>query len=90
MVSVSGGERADSFAVPESRLRALLGAAVGYAANRDEASLARQLLHLLRPGMLVLLDRVGCQKSAVPVSCSDAPRSAVGRDDRSCRFACST
>jgi hypothetical protein len=33
---------------------------------------------------------VGCQKSAVPVSCGDAPRSAVGHDDRPCPFACST
>ena len=41
----------------ETGTRALLGATVGSAANRDEASLARQLLHLLRPGMLILLDR---------------------------------
>ena len=41
---------------PETSTRALLGATVGCAARRDEASLARQLLHLLRPGMLVLLD----------------------------------
>jgi hypothetical protein len=44
-------------ALAETGTRALLGAALGCAANRDEASLARQLLHLLRPGMLVLLDR---------------------------------
>ncbi len=41
----------------ETGSRALLGTAVGCAANRDEASLARQLLHLLDPGMLVLLNR---------------------------------
>ncbi len=44
-------------ALAETGTRALPGAALGCAANRDEASLARQLLHLLRPGMLVLLDR---------------------------------
>ena len=44
-------------ALAETGTRALLGATVGCAARRDEASLARQLLPLLRPGMLVLLDR---------------------------------
>ena len=41
----------------ETGTRALLGAAIGSAADRDEATLARRLLPLLRPGMLVLLDR---------------------------------
>jgi Insertion element 4 transposase N-terminal/Transposase DDE domain len=41
----------------ETGTRGLLGAAVGGAADRDEVSLARRLLPLLRPGMLVLLDR---------------------------------
>ena len=41
----------------ETGTRALLGAAIGSAADRDEASLARRLLPLLRPGMLLLLDR---------------------------------
>lgn len=41
----------------ETGTRALLGAAIGCAASRDEVGLARQLLHLLGPGMLVLLDR---------------------------------
>ena len=41
----------------ETGTRGLLGAAVGSAADRYEANLARRLLHLLRPGMLVLLDR---------------------------------
>jgi hypothetical protein len=41
----------------ETGTRALLGAAVGSAADRDEAHLARRLLPLLGPGMLVLLDR---------------------------------
>ena len=41
----------------ETGTRGLLGAALGSAAEGDEASLARRLLPLLRPGMLVLLDR---------------------------------
>jgi hypothetical protein len=40
----------------ETGTRALIGAAIGSAADRDEAGLARRLLPLLRPGML-LLDR---------------------------------
>ena len=44
-------------ALAETGTRGLLGAALGPAADRDEASLARRLLPLLRPGMLVLLDR---------------------------------
>jgi Insertion element 4 transposase N-terminal/Transposase DDE domain len=44
-------------ALAETGTRGLFGAALGSAADRDEASLARRLLHLLRPGMLVLLDR---------------------------------
>jgi len=41
----------------ETGTRGLLGATRGSAADRDEANLARRLLHLLGPGMLVLLDR---------------------------------
>src|SRR5512144_1728355 len=41
----------------ETGTRGLLGAALGSGADRDEASVARRLLPLLRPGMLVLLDR---------------------------------
>lgn len=41
----------------ETGTRGLLGAAIGSAADRDETSLARRLLGLLHPGMLVLLDR---------------------------------
>ena len=44
-------------ALVETGTRALLGAAVGGADNRDEPTLAADLLDLLRPGMLVLLDR---------------------------------
>src|SRR5215469_12687633 len=44
-------------ALAETGTRGLLGAALGAGADRDEASVARRLLHLLRPGMLVLLDR---------------------------------
>ena len=41
----------------ETGTRGLLGAALGSGTDRDEATLARRLLPLLRPGMLVLLDR---------------------------------
>jgi hypothetical protein len=41
----------------ETGTRGLLGATLGSADDRDEATLARRLLGLLRPGMLVLLDR---------------------------------
>jgi hypothetical protein len=41
----------------ETGTRGLLGATVGSAAERDETGLARRLLSLLGPGMLVLLDR---------------------------------
>jgi Insertion element 4 transposase N-terminal/Transposase DDE domain len=44
-------------ALVETGTRALLGAAVGSVSSRDETALAARLLHLLRPGMLVLLDR---------------------------------
>ena len=45
-------------ALVETGTRGLLGAAIGSAADRDEPHLARRLLPLLRPGMLVLLDRI--------------------------------
>jgi hypothetical protein len=41
----------------ETGTRGLIGAVLGSAADRDEAGLARRLLPLLRPGMLVLADR---------------------------------
>jgi hypothetical protein len=41
----------------ETGTRGLLGAVLGSAAERDEATLARRLLPLLQPGMLILLDR---------------------------------
>jgi Transposase DDE domain len=41
----------------ETGTRGLLGATIGAADDRDEATLARRLLPLLRPGMLLLLDR---------------------------------
>jgi Insertion element 4 transposase N-terminal/Transposase DDE domain len=41
----------------ETGTRGLLGATLGSRADRDEAGLARRLVHLLGPGMLVLLDR---------------------------------
>jgi len=44
-------------ALAETGTRGLLGATLGSAADRDETGLARRLLPLLGPGMLVLLDR---------------------------------
>jgi Insertion element 4 transposase N-terminal/Transposase DDE domain len=44
-------------ALAETGTRALLGAVIGCAADGDEPALARGLLHLLGPGMLVLMDR---------------------------------
>jgi hypothetical protein len=44
-------------ALAETGTRALLGATIGSAGDRDETALARRLLPLLGPGMLVLLDR---------------------------------
>ena len=44
-------------ALAETGTRGLLGAAIGSMSERDETRLARRLLHLLGPGMLVLLDR---------------------------------
>lgn len=44
-------------ALVETGTRGLLGAAIGRAADRDEATLARRLLPLLTPGVVVLLDR---------------------------------
>lgn len=44
-------------ALVETGTRALLGASIGSADNRDELRLATDLLGLLKPGMLVLADR---------------------------------
>jgi hypothetical protein len=41
----------------ETGTRALIGAVIGSAADRDEAGLARRLLPLLGLGMLLLADR---------------------------------
>jgi hypothetical protein len=41
----------------ETGTRGVLGAVLGSAADRDEATLARRLLGLLKPSMVVLLDR---------------------------------
>ena len=41
----------------ETGTRGLLGAALGSATDRDEPTVARRLLSLLHPGMLILLDR---------------------------------
>ena len=44
-------------ALAETGTRGLPDAALGSAADRDEAAVARLLLHLLHPGMPILLDR---------------------------------
>jgi hypothetical protein len=44
-------------ALIETGTRAILGATLGSAGDRDEATLARRLLPLLQPSMLVLVDR---------------------------------
>ena len=44
-------------ALAETGTRGLLGAALGSATDRDEPTVARRLLPLLHPGMLILLDR---------------------------------
>ena len=44
-------------ALAETGTRGLLGATLGSRTDRDETGLARRLLHLLGPGMVVLLDR---------------------------------
>lgn len=41
----------------ETGTRGMIGAVLGSAADRDEATLARRLLGLLHPGMVILLDR---------------------------------
>jgi hypothetical protein len=46
-------------ALAETGTRGLLGAVLGSAGDRDEAHLARRLLHLLRPGMRLLRARCG-------------------------------
>jgi hypothetical protein len=47
----------------ETGTHGLLGAALGSAADREEATVARRLLPLLRPGMLILLDRAFAETS---------------------------
>jgi hypothetical protein len=44
-------------ALVETGTRALLGVVIGSGSERDEATLARRLVPLLRPGMLLLADR---------------------------------
>ena len=53
-------------ALVETGTRGLLGAVLGSAGDRDEASLARRLLPLLRPGMLLLADRAFDSAAFVP------------------------
>src|SRR5262249_39772083 len=56
-LSWAGDPTLRMMALAETGTRGLLGATVGSAADRDETALATRLLPLLRPGMLVLLDR---------------------------------
>jgi hypothetical protein len=67
----------------ETGTRGLLGAVLGSASDRDETSLARRLLGLLRPGMLVLLDRA-FDKNAFLAEIADtgAHLLARGKSDR--------
>jgi hypothetical protein len=44
-------------ALAETGTRGLLGATAGSVSERDEVRLARRLLPLVGPGMLILLDR---------------------------------
>jgi hypothetical protein len=67
----------------ETGTRGLLGATLGSARDRDETSLARRLLAVLRPGMLVLLDRA-FDKNAFLAEIADtgAQLLARGKSDR--------
>jgi hypothetical protein len=56
-VGLAGYPTLRIMALAETGTRGLLGATIGSAADRDESHLARRLLHLLGPGMLVLADR---------------------------------
>ena len=56
-VGLAGYPALRVMALAETGTRGLLGATLGSRTDRDETGLARRLLHLLGPGMLVLLDR---------------------------------
>jgi hypothetical protein len=56
-VGLAGYPALRVMALAETGTRGLLGATLGSRTDRDETGLARRLLHLLGPGMVVLLDR---------------------------------
>ena len=73
-------------ALAETGTRGLLGATLGSAADWDEANLARRLLHLLGPGMLVLLDRAfDCNAFLAGVDATGAMLLARARSTRNPR-----
>ncbi len=67
----------------ETGTRGLLGATVGSRTDRDETSLARRLLHLLGPGMLVLLDRAfDCSAFLAEIAATGAAALARAKSTR--------
>lgn len=71
----------------ETGTRGLPDAALGSRTDRDETALARRLLHLLGPGMLVLLDRAVIGR-AVLATLLPARRSSSGRPGRGRDYHC--
>jgi hypothetical protein len=65
---------------------------VGFKLGRDGGSAESPVEEADCVGFVLqnLNNRVGFQKSAWPMSCSDEPRSAVEHDDQPCPSACST
>jgi hypothetical protein len=79
-------------ALAETGTRGLLGAALGSAADRDEPTVARRLLPLLHPGMLILLDRAFDANAfllspATLPSWATCPTAPICRTWTGCRFA---
>jgi hypothetical protein len=73
-------------ALAETGTRGLLGATVGSRTDRDETALARRLLHLLGPGMLVLLDRAfDCSAFLAEIAATGAAPLARAKSTRTPR-----
>jgi Insertion element 4 transposase N-terminal/Transposase DDE domain len=73
-------------ALAETGTRGLLGATLGSRAGRDETGLARRLLHLLGPGMLVLLDRAfDCSAFLAEIAATGAAPLARAKSTRTPR-----
>ena len=66
----------------ETGTRGLLGATLGSRTDRDEANLARRLLHLLGPGMLILLDRA-LDAAAFPAAVDATGAALLARSESS-------